>query len=59
MNIIKTITIAALLAATTVNAFAGGKITVFAAASMKDALEKAANDFKAETGTEVTLEMTP
>ena len=57
MKLIKTFAVAALLTATTLNAFAGGKITVFAAASMKDALEKAAADFKTETGTEVTLSL--
>ena len=57
MKIIKTFAIAALFAASSLNALAGEKITVFAAASMKDALEQAASDFKAETGTQVTLSL--
>jgi molybdate transport system substrate-binding protein len=45
----------ALVAALSSAAQAAGKYTIFAAASMKDALDKAAKDFEAANGTKIVL----
>lgn len=49
------IALAAILAASVTAAAAAAQITVFAAASMKDALDKAAADYRSEKGVKVVL----
>ncbi len=57
MKLIKTFAAAICLALVAGQAIAADKITVFAAASLKDVMEQAAKDFKADTGTEVTVSL--
>ncbi len=57
MKLFKTLAVAICLALASAQAIAADKITVFAAASLKDVMEQAANDFKVETGTEVTVSL--
>ncbi len=57
MQLFKTFVVAFCLAIVTGQAVADDKITVFAAASLKDVMEAAANDFKAETGVDVIVSL--
>ncbi len=57
MKLIKTLTAAVMLAFAAGQSLAAEKITVFAAASLKDVMDQAASDFKADTGTEVTVSL--
>lgn len=57
MKLFKTLVGAICLALAVGQAIAADKITVFAASSLKDVMEQAANNFKADTGTEVIVSL--
>lgn len=57
MKLFAKIAAAALLSTIAFQAYAAEKITVFAAASLKDVMETAAADFKTDTGNEVVVSL--